>query len=841
MSSDIVDVGLAVDSRQVDKGANALGKFGKQAHRTETATDKLNKSLKVGAVAAAAFATAIVVSAVKSAMEFEAALADLSAITGAAGKDLDNLAKSATELGVEMGKSGSDVLNAMKLMASAKPELLKSTAALSAMTREALILSQATGDELASSVESLANVMNQFGLDADEGSRVINVLAAASKFGAVEVGSLSESMVKVGGVSAALKVPLETTVSLLELLGKKGLKGAEAGTQLKGVLLALSTKAKDEFNPSIVGMSEALDNLAAAHLNPKEMVKLFGRENVAAALNVIELRNELEPLNKAITGTNTAAEQAAIKMDTLKGDVEKLTAAYDAQVKSLGNGLNPVLRDVTQYITELLRDTPRLKELALELAVALAAIGAQALVARAGLAGMTISLGTTTLAAKALAKALLPLAAAEGALKIFELGSEILGVYGDAQDAAAMKTIRAEQAFKIYTKTLAPLNDEALALGINLLNIDPHSMEQVGEALKKINNARREAAGDGDVAAYMQAIGDGATKAEAKIIALAQAQADLIVATPPASQDAASGTSKELTASEIAAQKQAKADALAQEQADIAAQIVIERERAKYQDLAILAETSDATKEERYLAQLDLDLIRQDEERQRFIDNHVWNEEMQATFDESQIAQAQATADRISNIDVERAKRAKEAESDSQKFIRAVRDMDVKGAINSGEKMLAVLGKQSKEAFKAHKAVATAKAVIAGYEAAVTAFAWGNGVGGPIVGAIAAAASIAFTASQISAIQSQSFGGGGGSTSAPSGGSVPAAAAPSAPSQAAPAQQVAASQPINFHMNIQTLDTASITPDTMQTMVDGFAPAIADAFGRGVHQAPLGA
>jgi len=85
--------------------------------------------------------------------------------------------------------------------------------------------------------------------------------------------------------------------------------------------------------------------------------------------------------------------------------------------------------------------------------------------------------------------------------------------------------------------------------------------------------------------------------------------------------------------------------------------------------------------------------------------------------------------------------------------------------------------------------------------------------------------------------------GGGASVSA----ARPPAAAAAAASRATPSAVAAtsgiqgASQPINFHLNIQTLDTASITPDTMQTMVDGFAPAIADAFGRGVHQAPLGA
>jgi len=44
--TDIVDIGLAVDSRQVDKGTDALNKFGHQSGRTQKATDHLNNSLR---------------------------------------------------------------------------------------------------------------------------------------------------------------------------------------------------------------------------------------------------------------------------------------------------------------------------------------------------------------------------------------------------------------------------------------------------------------------------------------------------------------------------------------------------------------------------------------------------------------------------------------------------------------------------------------------------------------------------------------------------------------------------------------------------------------------------
>jgi len=156
----------------------------------------------------------------------------------------------------------------------------------------------------------------------------------------------------------------------------------------------------------------------------------------------------------------------------------------------------------------------------------------------------------------------------------------------------------------------------------------------------------------------------------------------------------------------------------------------------------------------------------------------------------------------------------------------------------------------NKKQFEQVKKVETAVAIVNGIATVMSAIKHGSQSGGIYGAVIEGAIAATMVLGQISKIQSANYGGGGGGGgvgggvgggAAPSGGSVPTASAPSAPHQAAPSQQVAASQPINFHLKIQTLDTASITPDTMQTMVDGFAPAIADAFGRGVHQAPLGA
>ena len=84
---DIVQVGLSVDSKQVDKGTKSLGKLEKQGYKTETATSKMSKGFKAlgGIIAAIGFA-ALLNSMVKTAAEFESMAISLEVVTGSAEK-----------------------------------------------------------------------------------------------------------------------------------------------------------------------------------------------------------------------------------------------------------------------------------------------------------------------------------------------------------------------------------------------------------------------------------------------------------------------------------------------------------------------------------------------------------------------------------------------------------------------------------------------------------------------------------------------------------------------------------------------------------------------------------
>lgn len=351
MADDIVSIGLAVDSRDVKAGTKNLNEFGRQGKETKKATDSLMSSVKSLVGAYVGFQT--LRSVVDQHREFTKAISELSSITGATGRDLQFYKEQALDLGRTTTFSAQEVATAFKLVASAKPDLLESKEALASVTGEVLTLAEASGMTLPDAAKALGGSLNQFGADASEASRFINVLAAGAKLGASEINDTSEAMKNSGAVASSLGLSFEETNAAIQALASVSIKGAEAGTGLRGVLLKLSTQSRDEFNPEIVGLATALENLQAAHLTTAEKADIFGQESITAATALITQAGAVEELTKSLHGTQTAYEQASINTDNLDGDMKALSSSWSGAALVLGDVFNPALRATTQFLTKV--------------------------------------------------------------------------------------------------------------------------------------------------------------------------------------------------------------------------------------------------------------------------------------------------------------------------------------------------------------------------------------------------------------------------------------------------------------------------------------------------------
>ncbi|UHG93421.1 phage tail tape measure protein [Spirosoma oryzicola] len=299
-------------------------------------------------------------SAIANFREFDAASKDLSAVTGATGQDLEFLNKTASRTGPALGKSAAEMLEAYKLMASAKPELLDQKELLVATTEAAITLSQAGKIDLAEATKVTAESLNQFGEGADQANRFINAIAAGANEGSAEIDEMGAALKNSGTVAAAQNVSFEQTNAVLQSLSTIALKGGEAGTQLRNVLLTLGS-GSDDTNPKVVGLDKALDNLGKKNLSTAEMTKLFGKENITAAQHIIAHRSEISKMTTDITGTSEAYTQAAKNNASLDHQIEVFSSRMSGLAVLIGTKVMPVVNeflggaiDLAKQFTDLL-------------------------------------------------------------------------------------------------------------------------------------------------------------------------------------------------------------------------------------------------------------------------------------------------------------------------------------------------------------------------------------------------------------------------------------------------------------------------------------------------------
>ena len=293
------------------------------------------------AVVAASTVGGAMVTAEKHAIEFEDALSNLSAITGATGKDLDALKYRIIATGKETHTSFKTIADAYTVVGSKMPALLQNQEGLDAVTRSVITLKKASRMSLEDATNSLTGIMNQMGASFFEADEYINVLAAGSKNGAGSIQYLATAFDQCGTAINTAGLSIQQGTALIETLAKKQPSASTAGVQLRNVLIKLTT-ASDEYNPKVVGLTTALQNLSKKTGDTSFMVKMFGAENMAAAIQLANNITTVQNLTKAVTDTKEAHKQAAIQVDNVAGAWRGLKQDWDNFATAIASNSGPI-------------------------------------------------------------------------------------------------------------------------------------------------------------------------------------------------------------------------------------------------------------------------------------------------------------------------------------------------------------------------------------------------------------------------------------------------------------------------------------------------------------------
>ncbi|WP_272516108.1 MULTISPECIES: phage tail tape measure protein [unclassified Providencia] len=276
--------------------------------------------------------------------QYSQSLSDLASITGATKEQMVLFDEAAQEMGRTTQFSAMQGAEAIKLMASAKPDLMKTSSGLIDVTKSALILAQASGTTLPDATRTLALSLNQFGASVADTDRYINVLAAGAKYGSSEVNETSEAIKKSGVAAANAKMSFEELNAAIQTLAEREVKGSDAGTALRNMILKLEASTDKNLKPSVVGLGSALENLGKKNYSTTALTKLFGLENVNTAMILSQNAKKVKELTQALTGTDTAYEQAKERTNNLNGDLLGLSSAFEGMAIKVGQMSSGPLR-----------------------------------------------------------------------------------------------------------------------------------------------------------------------------------------------------------------------------------------------------------------------------------------------------------------------------------------------------------------------------------------------------------------------------------------------------------------------------------------------------------------
>ena len=374
MAVDLARLSIRVESLEAKVAAKNLDRMTASGAKADVQTGKLSKTAKalggalVGLLAARQVAGAFA-DAVRTAAKFEDSISELAAITGLAGAKLQEIETYAKDFGRTTTLSATQAAEAFKLVASTQPQLLQLPKQLANVTKAAITLAEATGSTLPDAADTVGQSLNQFGLDASEASRVINVLAAGAQKGASFVGETAEALKYAGTVAATVGVSFESTNAAIQQLSTVGIKASEAGTALRNIFLKLEGQTESRFKPSVVGFEKALLNLKDANISVTEQTELFGLRSVVAANNLINNAEAVDKLRESITGTDVAYQQQKTKVDNLEGSLKQLRSAQEGlNIQIGGNGAAAIrgyvdiLAKATNAYTDFLVATDRAGE-----------------------------------------------------------------------------------------------------------------------------------------------------------------------------------------------------------------------------------------------------------------------------------------------------------------------------------------------------------------------------------------------------------------------------------------------------------------------------------------------
>lgn len=307
------------------------------------------------------------VAAVKTAADFDSAMSQVAAVSGATGDDFDALRDKAREMGAKTKFSATEAAEAMNYMAMAGWK----TGDMLDGIEGVMNLAAASGEDLATTSDIVTDALTAFGLTAKDSGHFADILAAASSNANTNVSMMGETFKYCAPIAGALGFSAEDTAEAIGLMANAGIKSTQAGTALRTIMNNLSgdikisgkaigdvTIATTNADGSMRSLSDILGDCRTAFGSLTESEKAQTAESLVgknAMSGFLALMNaapaDVDKLSGAIANCDGVSEKMATTMqDNLAGQLTILKSQLQELAISFGDILMPAIRSIVSKL-----------------------------------------------------------------------------------------------------------------------------------------------------------------------------------------------------------------------------------------------------------------------------------------------------------------------------------------------------------------------------------------------------------------------------------------------------------------------------------------------------------
>ena len=354
-------------------------KLGLDSSEYETGVSRAESGLKTLEGAIKAFVAGYAVKkfiglaedAVNVGMAFDSAMSQVAATMGVSVEEIGELREFAKDMGANTAFSATQAAEALNYMALAGYDAEKSMKMLPTV----LNLAAAGGFELGRASDMVTDAQSALGLSIEETTVMVNQMAQTAARSNTNVEQLGDAILTLGATGKFMAGGTDRLQTVLGLLADNGIKGSEAGTKLRNMLLKLSSPTKEgaalieelgleifdaqgnmrDMQDIMLGLNEAMSSMTQEE-RMKGLAELFNSRDLAAVNALLGTSKERwDELGTSIASAQGSAEKMAnTQLGNLSGDITLLKSAAEGAKIEFSEGLTPALRDVVQRITKVL-------------------------------------------------------------------------------------------------------------------------------------------------------------------------------------------------------------------------------------------------------------------------------------------------------------------------------------------------------------------------------------------------------------------------------------------------------------------------------------------------------